>query len=774
MLRELVVKELVLLGLLGVLGSGLTMQLRAAAIPGGRLLLAPAFGLAVACALLVTVNFFIPLRTTLWTVLVPLCVMSVIAAVRAHRRPGWELGRQDFHGLLVAAVLVVAGLLLYSQPLDARMSPGPVSYGIFDSPEYVTFYRGFAEHTNRQPLSTATGDYGSAKYDGAAWPPTWDLTLRVAWGLKWQHSGSNALPAAVAAGLSWRPWRTQAPFMLVLLLACSVGAAGLARAISRHWWPALLAGAATGGSTLYSLQADGSQALMAGIAMVTAVLALSVILMRSFSWTVLLLLGLTLAGIQSAYPEILPFCVGGLGLAVVADGLRSRSRRTRPLIRRALVATLLLGAACLLLAPRSAFWTIEYYRLQLAGEAGLTPGNIYTFNTRGLLSWLLQTRDFYEVAFGAPGRRHGALLDLALPVALLLGPVLVFVLRRGAGRTLLAFAVVALVYAAYARYSVDCTYCEQRTLLPLAPLIAVALWAGIAEICRHPGRLRIAGTILGTVAALASGTAMIRTLDRVQDNGVMASPRLTTVLDGVARIDGPINLEGFGAVPYEAWAEQPTTYEAVREATSERVSTAAAANEYGGFHYSGTRAPADDSFDPQYEYVLSRFAAVQTGREEILRSGPMLLSRRAYPFDVTIARGVATAPERIDPGGTAFVQDPQAPSLIDKGALQLWVSAASAQPAFVRLVLAGPPVTRLAVTGSTVRPTTDGRVEVCAPVPGTGSLRILDAPVAPVPAPPVIDPATGRYRPSQDIRVDASGASGRPCQAPARPGPGHR
>lgn len=86
MLFELLVKEGALIGLLG-LGPAVALGRR---MPlAARLAFAPAFGLAVGPALLLTVNVVLPLETALWWLYLPAAAVSTAVGVRALRREGF-------------------------------------------------------------------------------------------------------------------------------------------------------------------------------------------------------------------------------------------------------------------------------------------------------------------------------------------------------------------------------------------------------------------------------------------------------------------------------------------------------------------------------------------------------------------------------------------------------------------------------------------------------------------------------------------------------------
>jgi hypothetical protein len=91
-------------------------------------------------------------------------------------------------------------------------------------------------------------------------------------------------------------------------------------------------------------------------------------------------------------------------------------------------------------------------------------------------------------------------------------------------------------------------------------------------------------------------------------------------------------MEGFNAIPYESWTEQAWWYQALSQATERRLSTPAAYNDYASFWYTHRSARSRTRpTTPRYEYVLSRFGALDTGRKELYRHGPVVLSSARGP-----------------------------------------------------------------------------------------------------------------------------------------------
>ncbi len=781
MLRYLIIKELIFLGVLTLLGLGLAAQLRRWRVPAmARLALAPSFGFAAAMCLLVTANFFVPLRWALWWLLVPAIVGSCLWAWRTERRDGGlrlDRGRAWRDGGVLALVLIVP-LLVVNGPQDARYSPGPVAFGIFDSQMYVNYIQGFQNHTNNEPFREVLFPYPSHEYDDVAWGEPWNLTLRAGWGFKWQHSGASTVPAALGATFGWPPWLMQAPWSLTLLLVAALGTAGLVRAMVPARWPALLAGLAAAGPTLFQLWGDGSQGLLSGVALVPAFLVTAWLVVREQSKLAAVLCGIMLAGFHTSYPEIFPQAVGTLALLAsipIVGHLWRRRRLARKEVLRVAGLGALTGATTLLASPRSGIWLIEYVRRQIVDPEAfisITPSNLYEMHGGKLAGWLTQTVEFYDIAFADPTGLRFALVGVVLPLALLLGAAVAF-RRIPFSRALLAFAFVACLQAYLSATRLDCSYCVQRTLLTLAPAVAAAVWVGVYAVRSLGGHWRDVGTGLGVLAALATAATMLTVKDRITTGAVMASKDMLPVLDKAQGLDGTLQIEGFESIPYESWTEQSFWYQALTQTTDQRLSTVAAYNDYEGFLYTRTRPEVDPAYTPDYEYVLSRYGSLDLGRVVLYRHGPVVLARRTRPFDVTGARGVAMDPARRDPSGTAWVQKPgnTASTFQKAGPLTFWIAAQSTEPAYLTMILAGPPELRLNGSSPLQRRMKDKRLWACIPVSGTGAQRIATASVTP--EPPEMGPSTGgEFDPvpavARQTRLDYVRASVTPCREALR------
>jgi hypothetical protein len=220
-------------------------------------------------------------------------------------------------------------------------------------------------------------------------------------------------------------------------------------------------------------------------------------------------------------------------------------------------------------------------------------------------------------------------------------------------------------------------------------------------------------------------------------------------------------------VPLWAWGEEPTTYEALAEATQRRLSVPASYNDWGGFSFFEVRKTDDPVYTPAYSDVVSRFATIKTPRKVLYRQGPYVIAHRAEPFDAVIARGISADNRARDGSGNAFIQAIGAQMGLENGPPTFWISADSSAKAYLRMRLetsvhvgASP-----AVKGAVTTQVPNG-VEICAPVPGTGRQRIFELPVDPQPGPIRFPTDLKDNAPyvNRDMRVDAVSATTEPCR----------
>jgi hypothetical protein len=151
-------------------------------------------------------------------------------------------------------------------------------------------------------------------------------------------------------------------------------------------------------------------------------------------------------------------------------------------------------------------------------------------------------------------------------------------------------------------------------------------------------------------------------------------------------------------------------------------------------------------------------------------TAPYVVQRRAHPFDVTIASGVATDQFEHDPGGAAWVQSPGERLGFHQEPLRFWIAADNDQPSYLRFRLNGPPgVDARAVSGlagAVGKGSQDGRLDFCARVTSTAATRRVQ--LAVTPETPPFGPPLRRFEnapvPAKTINIASLSATDKPCK----------
>lgn len=775
MVLDLFIRELALFATIFLAGLGPALMLRTGERTiTSRVAFAPGLGLAILSGVLMTLNFFVPLRHAWPFVVLPVAALGLWLAVRTARREGVRL-RLPARGaaMIVAVGLVAAGV--GSHVYVHNVTLAPVGFGIYDAPGYITFIEGFESRTNDTPSTDVPADWATPKWDDEAWDAPWDLSQRYGWGYKFQHTSSDAVAATVTGLGGWAPWTMLSAFMVVLLATGALGAFGLAGVLGARGAPQLLAGVLYPGPLVYTAMNDGSQGLMAGLAVLPVLVGATVLAFGRPSKRAAILAGITFGGLQAVYPELLAAAVAGMGLALLALLTGAlRRRRTVPLTRervRPVVGLLLLaGVAGLLTSVRTLPWTWHY----VAGGdyKGLARSVIqYNMDLSFLPGWLFQTREFYTFAFAHPSGPAQLVVGLLVPLVLIAVCVYAFVVLPRA-RLLIGFVAFICAQAFVTSSSLDCSYCAQRTLFALSPIIPAVLGAGLWAMLRAGGRLRDAGIALGTLALIAVAVTAFSATQRMKD-GVVAMPsqRLENLADRIKdQTSGGIALEGFDSVPLASWLELPVTYNVVKQANPQRVSIIADHVDYGGLSYYGTRPADAPNWSPDYQWVLTRIGGFDHSREEIFRQGPISLQRRVQPFDVMVARGVAVDQQHIDSAGVPWVQSPGTQLGFQQGPLSFWVAASDPGTAYVRFELHGPPDVSVARQPGMIRTRPEpGVLQVCMPARGPDRTRRMEFAVGPQ-TPPLSAPTRlvrtheNAQSPAKTIQLFKVGATTEPCR----------
>ncbi|HMD57220.1 MAG TPA: hypothetical protein VKG82_07095 [Solirubrobacteraceae bacterium] len=711
---DLLVREGALLAILLALGAAPASFLGERFDAAGRVALAPILGFCLGTCVATTLLEFLPARQTYW-ILVPLALLSLgIAARRTLRGTSRaRLSARDVAQLLTVCI-AVAGPLTYT--LHQHHTVGPAAYFYTDVDNYV----GEQDGAYRESLRSASNAWESAQRTGARFP---DLTL---W--DWSFLASfdanlNATPldANVDGLADLGATDTFSPFLISLLLAGALGAFAAVRYATRSaTWMAVLAGALFGGPLFLELWFDTFQAAIVALGMILPLLLLGAETLRSPRPANVVLLALVVGCLLSVYPLFIPmvFATGALVLAAGAFSIRRRGRSLEGRVRPILASVAAVGALAVVFDPVGFTRTAGYYQKLLHNEVPL-PRVGWSLPLNVLPGWLFQTREFwYMPDLGSAGFKQillGALLPLAFLAIIALG-----IRHHRRALALVALAGVCALAAEYAyKSNADCTYCAERDLLPLAPIVIVLLALGLATALAMPQRwvrlLGFAGALL-VVGAVAQRSRV--ELTRFSHGSYFLDSANRGVLAKLPPRTGAVQLEGFGNT-LSAQAEFSLVYRLLDERVPGRASIILGSNINNAIEYLDfgvIKAPGAE-FHPYYRYVLTRFPGIHTPRRVIARSGGIALQERTQPLDITPSIGLTAPLARLDPAGRAWVE-PLTP-------LGFYVAGATGGPVWARLTFhaAGPVIVR-PHPGLRSRQVGD-TVTVCAPASGAPPVRAV-------------------------------------------------
>jgi hypothetical protein len=764
----LLIRELLMLAVVLAFGAGLMALVPAQERFTSRLALAPSAGVALASGILLTVNLVVPLRHAFWFVGLPAAIVSAVLVARSGIR------RPPLREIIAVGMVLAVGLGAGSYALVERNSPGPVGYGIFDAPGYITYAQGYESYTSGSPLldnmSTTDHKWRKPEEAGAKWGADWNISQTYGFGYRWQHTASNTINSVASGAAGWAPWTLATSLIIVLLAIGALGTYALAGYLGAGLIARTLAGFMYAGPLVYVAGMDGSEGLVAGLAAAPSVLVLTALFFERPTVRTAALFGAVIGGLQAVYPEMTPAVLGGLALAaIVRFGLPVARRRLPPssLLPLAKFLPVAVGAG-VLVGLRALPWTWQYL---VAGGYNKVSGGLVPYNmaVQYLPGWIYQTREFYSFAFANPAGANQTLVGIILPLALMLISAAALILSSRA-RWLAGIFVAVVVQAWWASHSLDCAYCVQRSLLVLGPLLPALLLTGASLLMRRGGRTRDGVLVVGALAAVAIVSTTIHTQQRMRE-GLTVTPRaLQAATEATGKIGRTTLLEGWGTIPFASWVYGPSSYAALSE-TTPRVSVVTPYIEYGGLAYIDTRPASDPAWTPYYDTVLTRLGGVTfPGRRTLAQYQPYTIQERARPFDVTIATGVASDMPEHEPLGAAYIHAPGHVLGFDQLPLKFWIAAETHGVAYISFRLQGvlPNINVTAPKGVThvqsSRPGPDA-IDICARVKSRAATREVGFTVTPqvgLEAPPLrlYEQAP---QPNRDIRLMSVAASPKPC-----------
>jgi hypothetical protein len=763
---DLLIKELVLLVLLGGLGCGIACHLRVAGGIGSRIALAPVFGLALGSAALTTAAYVMPMRVAAWTVLVPLLAVSIAVGIRALRQTDKERAidaqarpyrRRRSSPPRALDLLQLAGIVLvvttaFNYPIASRPSLGPMGYRVADAAGYVATVDGLERHTLQDDR----------------WGPAWDLSSQYAGGIArgFQHLGFDTLAASVNAALGWEASETQSAFMVALILVGALGLfAGVRALTGTRTWAASLAALLFAGPLVYQLFIESSEGALAGLALVAPIGVVAALVLRQPSLANVVSLGVLIAGLQTVYPLFVPPLVIGASIVVAARALASVKKRLPPKNAAARAAALLgaTAAIAIALSPVAFERSVRYWHNVATGgflDAAAVGLPVYDLNAPIVPSYVLQTREFYFLSGLADTSLQQLVLGYLAP--LFLAALIVYgIWRYRAAWVLLPGILAAALLAYYTSTNRDCSYCTQRNLLVIGPLAAALVGVGVAAVAARGHAFFKWAALVGGIGVLILAAHKSSVLARRAVEGGYALPAgVRDLLDELDARRGPLYLEAAGA-GFGAAFEMPFLYHATNEATGQRLAVDVEDNDYRGLTYLGGPRSRGPEFVSNYRWVLTRVAGIETKRSTVARQGPFALQERRRPVDITVARGVVVDTFDRDHEGQAWVQGP----------LRFWVSGPTEGPVSARVELTGTAAVRAKVPArARVLARRPGALFLCTPVVGSGDFRRLDLPIRfrVPPAQPPPETFGAPWIPGKALRLAAMSATTGSCPKDTR------
>ncbi|MFZ1994349.1 MAG: hypothetical protein WAU75_09580 [Solirubrobacteraceae bacterium] len=741
---DLIVRELLFLVLLAMLGAG-PAALLSDRFEGARAALAPVLGLCVGACLAVTMVDYYPASQTDWLIAT---VAVVSSAVAAWRRPALRLPspRSALQGAVVAVVILGA----FNYPLAGRHTVGPVGgYTVADTSGYVSEINGL-EHDSLRDARRLKSSYSDLS-----------IVALTNYGRGNQQLDIAALEATFNSLVGLGATDTQSACLITVLLVGALGAFGVVRTADRRaGWAAVLAGCLYAGPAFTQLLMEGSQAAIAGSAVLAPLVALGLEALRRPGVANLILFGLLAAGLQTVYPLFVPCVVIGAGLTLGVALMRSvRARRLTPsAVLRAGLALALVLACAIVFTPVAFARNVTYWTTILHGNLSFAGLPQYRIPGPVAPGWLLQTRDFYGPVNPLTHATAGQFaLAAALPL-ILLAVIGMGIWRNRAALAMSAVAAGAILLAYYTWRYEGCGYCVQRNLIPVAALAPSGLALGLSAVAmlRPPG-VWIAATV-ALVAIVIIGHEGIVLRQRLSQGDYLLDDGARRALAALPTGAGPVNLEGFAEGP-QAPMELPLVYNLADEKTHGRVSLPTDVDDNSGLAYLTTGVlPLGRSFHYDYQYVLTRVAGVRNDRQTVARFGSIALQRRSRPVDVTVVGGLSVPSARLDPSGTAWV-NPGLPLAF------LILGGSTAQPEWLTLGFhASVPVKVDRGPGVVAHRRVGDELRVCVRAQGQAPIRSAVVQTVFTPTPP--PPPPGRFDaplPARGLTLESMTVSPRSC-----------
>jgi hypothetical protein len=626
---QLTVYVLAIFGLLTAVGIGPAIAL------GGRIpapaLMAPALGLAILAAVLVSLSYGVTMSVAAWLVLAPLACASVLIALLVGRH-----GRIDVRELAIPIAISVLGLVLGCLPAVLLHTTGPTTLAVLDVWGYIPADLWLQHHT-----ATASMPPGAVRYD-----------LISSAGHYWmtgdQRIGSMAVSGALASLLQTSPDETHLAFLTTLyaMVPCSIWVLARAAGAGRL---AAGVGAAFGLSpTLLMLVFDSTEANLIGLALAPLALLMIARAAMNGSFREAILAAVLVAGLIAAYPEyLLPYGLVSalaIGAATLGEVLARRAG-----IRR--IATIALrGAGILALALAVTPLASDRMRgfLPSVRNVAITadlPDRWLTISDFG--AWLFGILNLYQLPRFDLLSPSKTALAIALPVILTAIIIFGLAMRIDTERAVVAAGLIVplpLGLYVYSKFQDGhCQYCMWKSFTFMLPFLGAGVALGTERVLALASRLAqgvrgkivlvpFAGIALVTMAAI--GNANIKLIEATYRSAMYfptSLRKMTADAKGVLPHSASMLLEGSDSAHNSAFS-MSSMYYAAHEMNDPRLSFDV--DPFATYEIGSPLGPTA-YYSPRYQYVLTAFAGIDNGRRVLVRHSNFALERRA-PIDVAI------------------------------------------------------------------------------------------------------------------------------------------
>jgi hypothetical protein len=622
-----------------LIGSGPASLLRGHAPRAVRMAFAPMLGVAVGTCVFATTTWFFTTASTFW--IIPLlAVLSVAFALRRGR----STEERPWRALAQCALVVAVVLTPLTAVMLEQGSSGPVAFQVFDAADYVSLQDGMQV----QSLEAARTS------PAAGWNLVENLYASLAGTA--QETEISPFAANLENLLGIGATEGQAGFLIALIAIGGLGLFGAICVVLRRqtWW-AVFGGCLLSGPFFAQLFLDGSEGAISGLVALIPLGALSVLAVRSRSRWVYLLPVVLLSALYNFYPVFLSAVGATLAVALVAMAVKSGAVRGREwgMIGRGIGCLALLFAASIVLNPIGFARAAAIWDHIFGTSFGGLGFPVYHLPLDMLPGWLFQSTDFYSFATGPTS--PGPIASWIVP--LIVVAVSIPVLRRYPTAWLVVPAVLVVIVSAHhqvASVSNSCSYCEDRSLLPMGVLVAFVVGAGVAALALNH---RVVASAVIVVTSVFVATSAYNALNSYSAGTYFTPTTLRQVVDHAPVNGSIVDLEAFDAGP-RAPGEFPLAYDVVWEHTQGHLSAPADVQGDSGLAYVYVHplsAIVGEIYNPTYRYVLTRIPNVETARKVLFEAGGVALEQRVQSLDVTVDGGIGVQ-SAADPDGNAYVE----------------------------------------------------------------------------------------------------------------------